>query len=225
MSAESGHHWIPVADLMSGVVGVAIIMLVVALHKQETEDAARVVEREQRRAEEMESRRRSLTGALQGLARRVEEDDDLAMALTVLPEKGSITLRQGTFEEASACLMAPVEAALADAGLQLLDLLAKDPSYTLLIEGHSDRQRLAIPNISRNRCGPFDDNLMLSTARAREARRAIVVGWPDELAQRVRIAGFGDSKPLTGSDDTPESQARNRRVEISVRKDEVTSEG
>lgn len=84
----------------------------------------------------------------------------------------------------------------------------------VLVVGHTDDQKLA-RKPARDR---FDDNLHLSTARARrvadELERLGLAG------QRIGIAGYGAHQPVAPNT-SPEDRAKNRRVEIFVMAQEV----
>jgi outer membrane protein OmpA-like peptidoglycan-associated protein len=83
---------------------------------------------------------------------------------------------------------------------QIADALAKNPSWKLRVEGHTD-------NI-----GSDASNLELSLHRAEAVKQALVDRYrvqPD----RLTTAGFGASRPEE-SNDTLEGRARNRRVEL-----------
>lgn len=78
-------------------------------------------------------------------------------------------------------------------------LLATEPSWKLLIEGHTDSQS--------------DDahNQRLSEARAGAVRAELVGRGVD--AARLRAVGYGESRPV-GDNATDVGRARNRRVEL-----------
>lgn len=83
---------------------------------------------------------------------------------------------------------------------QIADALAKNPSWKLRVEGHTDN------------VGTDPSNLELSRRRAEAVKQALVARYrvqPD----RLTTAGFGASRPEE-SNDTLEGRARNRRVEL-----------
>jgi outer membrane protein OmpA-like peptidoglycan-associated protein len=80
--------------------------------------------------------------------------------------------------------------------------LARDPASIVDVEGHADRS------------GPADFNQELSERRARGIAR--LLEQRGILPERVRVRGFGASRPVDdGGGD--EARRRNRRVEIHVR--------
>lgn len=201
---------------MSGVVGVVIIMLVVAMLQQSSQALAQAEQtaEQERRAEE--DRSTSLRGALGDLASMVDADPVLQTMIAVDPGNGLVTLKQGTFDDASPCLRDEVTEALKTTAAHLLKMMEDHPDYLLSVEGHTDGRNVGF---HKTPCGSFDDNYTLSASRAREARKVIIESWPQdqpELAKRVQIAGVGDSKNAPGSDDTEEGRAANRKVIIQV---------
>ncbi|MDE8653714.1 type IVB secretion system protein IcmH/DotU [Novosphingobium album (ex Liu et al. 2023)] len=73
------------------------------------------------------------------------------------------------------------------------------------IEGHADSDK--ITGLA------FPDNTALSRARAQTV--ADIVGSQLSDARRIRVEGFGDSRPIA-SNDTADGKSQNRRVEIVV---------
>ena len=76
----------------------------------------------------------------------------------------------------------------------------------LAVEGHTDDQ----PVLG----GPFASNWELSTARATTVLRYLVE-QRGIAATRIAAAGYADTHPIAAND-TPQDEARNRRVEIVV---------
>jgi flagellar motor protein MotB len=84
---------------------------------------------------------------------------------------------------------------------EIADAMAKNPSWTLSVEGHTD-------NI-----GGSTANQELSTRRASAVRQALVDRY-HVAPTRLTPAGFGASRPKD-TNDTLEGRARNRRVELA----------
>jgi len=86
-------------------------------------------------------------------------------------------------------------------------VLAQNPDITVLIEGHTDNDKI-LGNIG----GGIEDNWDLSTKRATS-----IVNILGENAgikkQNLTAAGRGEYAPIM-SNDTPEGKAKNRRIEI-----------
>jgi chemotaxis protein MotB len=116
-------------------------------------------------------------------------------------------------------LFAEGQADIQPGGFAILDVVADalaQLSNDVMVEGHTDSRP-----ITTNR---FPSNWELSTARATSVLRYLVEarGFPNS---RISAAGYADTHPVDMGD-TPESLARNRRVEIVVlgtTRDGVTS--
>jgi len=83
----------------------------------------------------------------------------------------------------------------------IAEVLKGEPAWQVTIEGHTDN------------VGTDSSNLSLSKRRA-EAVRAALIAHSGIGADRLKAAGFGETKPVE-SNDTLEGRARNRRVELS----------
>jgi chemotaxis protein MotB len=82
-----------------------------------------------------------------------------------------------------------------------------DIQGTISVEGHTDNVPLS--------GGRYESNWGLSASRALSVTHQLIsAGTLDE--QRLRVAGFSDTRPFT-SNDTTEGRAMNRRVEIVIR--------
>jgi chemotaxis protein MotB len=144
---------------------------------------------------------------------RPPADPSLADALTGLPLDGlgnqiELVVNEGTvsFRISSELLFASGDASLvagAEPVLQrLVDVLKASP-YPVSIEGHTDN----VP-IQTER---FPSNWELSGARAGSVVRYLQARGIDPA--RMRAVGHADTRPLTDNA-TPQSRARNRRVEV-----------
>jgi OOP family OmpA-OmpF porin len=101
------------------------------------------------------------------------------------------------FDFAKATIRPESEPVLKD----IADVMAKNPSWKLSVEGHTD-------NI-----GGAAANQDLSTRRAAAVRQVLVDRYHVEPG-RLTPAGFGASRPKD-TNDTLEGRARNRRVELA----------
>lgn len=111
-----------------------------------------------------------------------------------------------------AILFAPGQVELSTPGRgvlrRLLPVLLAAPGE-ILVEGHTD----AVPTTG----GRFASNWEVSTARASSVVRALVdLGVP---ARRLSAVGYADTRPIAAGTD-PASNARNRRVAISLQASE-----
>lgn len=104
------------------------------------------------------------------------------------------------------------KATIKPAGLQFLDKLAKalrdKPQANVLVEGHTDNVGAAALNDS------------LSERRALAVRQALIDR--NVAASRISARGLGMNKPLADNG-TPEGRAANRRTEIFVIGESITS--
>jgi chemotaxis protein MotB len=224
---ETGHEWISIADLMSGIVGVLVLMFVVAAvnmneAQQKTKEALKQVQNTQREKVELEEqalaaseRRRSGISSVFLEVKNEFTSRGLDDVVFVDPQTHQFILRDATFASGSACVREQAKAALRIAAPALLGLLNREPSVNIFIEGHTDALPLGTSaSTLESACARFDDNYTLSTARARNARQVIVGDWAVASQDRVALAGFGPSRPLPG---VGQFEASQRRVEISVR--------
>jgi chemotaxis protein MotB len=131
------------------------------------------------------------------------------------------TLKDGTLEIvfSSSLMFESGEVDISPQFFKSLDVLIgliknKNPSYRIIVEGHTDNSPMSTKNHYRN-------NWELSSARAASVvSRFIYFGFkPTQLV----AVGFGDSRPIVEDHDKsgeaePENQALNRRVVIKVLK-------
>jgi uncharacterized repeat protein (TIGR01451 family) len=115
----------------------------------------------------------------------------------------SINLAGSAFVSGSAVLSPQAEAVLADAA----KVLRKYPDEKIIIEGHTDS------------VGDENYNLELSKSRAMAALNYLIQkeGIPED---RFVVRWFGESQPIT-TNDSPETRALNRRIEIKGDLDKV----
>ena len=104
------------------------------------------------------------------------------------------------FQSASATLEPGREALF-----QRIGQAVEDEQGSVLVEGHSDSDRISSLE--------FPDNLSLSQARAETVGQIIRAALSDP--SRLSIKGMGDTVPLA-SNDSAEGKSRNRRVEVIV---------
>ncbi len=82
---------------------------------------------------------------------------------------------------------------------EVLELLKKEPDWSLTIEGHTDS------------IGSDTDNLVLSRRRAESVKAYLTASGVNE--NRLKSVGKGESEPVADND-TELGRARNRRVEL-----------
>ena len=113
-----------------------------------------------------------------------------------LASQGRVPLYGIRFASGQATLGADSTSALAE----VAQLLRRDRSLELRIEGHTDDRGGAMLN------------QRLSERRAETVKQHLVDTF-DINPDRLRVAGLGDSRPMT-SNETAAGRAQNRRVEL-----------
>ncbi len=139
--------------------------------------------------------------------------------LKVLPSNNgqkAVTVKQDgsrlTIALSSNWLFASGEAALTPEGMTMLKrigtVLGPLSDKFVQVAGHTDNQAL-----SKALQKTFSDNKALSSARAENARRALVTGgMPPE---RTKAVGLADSRPIA-SNTTEQGRQKNRRLELLI---------
>lgn len=199
----SNHHgdgqeaqaiWPVFGDLMAGLVGVFVLLLVWALGFQ--------LELAQNLEEEINKRK-------QEEQRRIALEEALSDPLT----NGRITLRDGRIGISGSVLFASNSSTLQDEGRELLETLVNpltvylsEREQLLMVSGFTDNRPIQAGNLH------YSDNWELSAQRALTVTRALIdAGMP---ASMVFAAAFGDQQPAVPNTDS-DSRAQNRRVEMA----------
>ncbi|MBU1700276.1 MAG: OmpA family protein [Candidatus Eisenbacteria bacterium] len=163
----------------------------------------RLNEAEQQLAEE-QARAANLTAELDQVLAEFSEKEELY--LEQINSKTVITLPD-------AVLFSSGSARLTSSGKGILDRIAgvleEHPDREILVEGHTDDVQIANQYLSK-----YPSNWELSSARA----HSVLHYFQDQHrfpGKRLSAIGYGEYRPLTGSD-TPEGRAMNRRVVISI---------
>ena len=186
--------WTVFGDLMSGLLGAFVLLLVGALASQ-LELASHLENEVQKRQVEEQ--------------RRITLEKALAIPLA----SGRITLQNGRIGISGRVLFSLNSAQLQPEGRQLLKSLVPPlKSYLasrqelLMVSGFTDDQSI------RGRNQPFADNWELSAQRALTVTRALIdEGMPSSL---VFAAAFGSEQPVTPNTDE-NARSQNRRVEMA----------
>lgn len=84
---------------------------------------------------------------------------------------------------------------------EVADMMQKNPNIKIRLEGHTDNVGIA------------DSNMAISERRAIAVMQAVIKKGIDP--KRLSVKGWGDTHPLADNN-TADSRARNRRVEIIV---------
>jgi len=186
--------WAIFGDLMSGLVGVFVLLLVWALGFQL--EIAQSLEEEVAKRQAEEQRRIALEEAL---------SDPLAT--------GRVTLQDGRIGISGSVLFASNSDQLQPLGRELLKTLVtpltvylNDREQLLMVSGFTDDLPIQKGN---NR---YKDNWELSAQRALTVTRTLIEeGMPDSM---VFAAAFGAQNP-TVSNESAEGRSKNRRVEMA----------
>ena len=191
-SEHSAPVWAVFGDLMSGLLGAFVLLLVAVVGVQMELSANLQEEVKKRQAEEQ---------------RRVTLEKALAIPLA----SGRITLNNGRIGISGQVLFAQNSDQLQPDGRQLLSSLvvplraylsARDEM--LMVSGFTDDKPI--------RNGPFTDNWELSAQRALTVTRTLVEqGMPSSM---VFAAAFGAEQPIKPNTDDA-ARALNRRVEMA----------
>jgi flagellar motor protein MotB len=192
--ADTPPVWAIFGDLMTGLAGVLVLLLVWTLVFQV--DLSRSLKEEIQKRKTEEQRRIALENALA---------DPLA--------QGRITLRDGRIGISGSVLFQLNSAELQPEGRELLQTLVAplrvyldERDDLLMISGFTDN----LPILQGNH--RFDDNWELSAQRALTVTRGLIeAGMPPAL---VFAAAFGEQRPVVENRDE-EGRSRNRRVEIA----------
>ncbi|MEG1708513.1 MAG: OmpA family protein [Acinetobacter sp.] len=200
-------EWVSISDLMAGVMAVVMLLLVMSVlqktyaelkHKQELEQGGAA---QQKRISEM----------LTDLKNSVDKTGASNLISFDIAD-GKITLKENIFNVGSACITSSAAKTFKSLDQRIVSFLKENPNASVFVEGHTDNSVVKQPVLDFNeKCTVYDDNFTLSAARAREARKLIISSLDAKDANRVIVAGYGDSRPLNGIDP---SDGRNRRVEI-----------
>lgn len=191
-SEHNAPVWAVFGDLMSGLLGAFVLLLVAVVGVQMELSSSLQAEVKKRHAEEQ----RRLT---------------LEKALAVPLASGRITLNNGRIGISGQVLFAQNSDKLQPDGRQLLNSLVvplraylASRDEMLMVSGFTDDKAI--------RNGPFADNWELSAQRALTVTRTLVEqGMPSSM---VFAAAFGSEQPVKpNTDDT--ARAQNRRVEMA----------
>lgn len=193
-AAQAPPIWAIFGDLMSGLVGVFVLLLIWALGFQL--ELAQSLKTETAKRQAAEQRRIALEQALAAPLRN-----------------GRVTLENGRIAISGSVLFAVNSAQLQPEGRQLLSSLVTplqvflgERQQMLMVSGFTDNRPVRGNN--RN----FTDNWDLSAQRALTVTRALVdEGMPASL---VFAAAFGDQSPVASNADEV-GRAKNRRVEMA----------
>ncbi len=188
---KRNNPWISISDLLSSVVLILLLMFVLAaILPQYTQEAEK---------REMMNR---ISAALQ-------EYQDKGQVRVNL-ETGILEFTSVTFPSGSAEVTLEALKAIRDFSEQLKAYMVENPKMEVLIEGHTDP---APVSSVRNKGGYFDNNVQLSTLRAANVRDALLNNIGKEYAERIGVAGYGETRLKNKENPLAEE---NRRIEIRI---------
>jgi flagellar motor protein MotB len=186
--------WISFADLMTGLLG-AFVLLLVGVMAAQLDMASKLEDEVQKR--------------------HVEEQKRLSLekALAIPLATGRITLSNGRIGISGKLLFEPNSDQLEPEGRKLIkSLVVPLRSYLqsrdelLMVSGFTDNQTI------KNRNRQFEDNWELSAQRALTVTRTLIEeGMPSGM---LFAAAFGKEQPLVANTDE-KARAQNRRVEMA----------
>lgn len=191
---QSAPVWAVFGDLMSGLLGAFVLILVGMVVVQM--DLVTNLQKEVAKRQQEEQRRMALEKALAG---------PLA--------SGRVTLNEGRIGISGSVLFPANSDELRPDGRQLLKSLVQplrvylgERNELLMVSGFTDDKRV------RNDNPRFSDNLALSAQRALTVTRALIdEGMP---SAQVFAAAFGAEQPVASNTDE-QGRTRNRRVEMA----------
>lgn len=132
-------------------------------------------------------------------------------------DNGNIILSEGVFFDLGSSAIKPESQPVLDELIDVFSAFLSDPENakyvdSIVISGHTDST------------GTEEANRVLSTDRANSVLNYLLTGEYAKLsgyAEYFCAAGYGETRPVA-SNDSPEGQAQNRRIEISmILKDET----
>jgi len=191
---SSAPTWMSFADLMTGLLGAFVLLLVGVMATQLEMASTLEAEVQKRQAEEQ---------------RRMTLESALAIPLA----SGRITLNNGRIGISGKLLFELNSDALQPEGRQLLKSLVpplrsylKTRDELLMVSGFTDDRTM------RDGKRKFEDNWELSAQRALTVTRTLIEeGMPSSM---LFAAAFGQEQPLTPNSDE-KARAQNRRVEMA----------
>ncbi len=193
-SESTNPTWISFADLMTGLLG-AFVLLLVGVMATQLDTASKLEDEVQKR--------------------QVEEQKRLSLeqALAIPLASGRITLNNGRIGISGKLLFELNSDKLEPQGRQLLKSLVlplrsylQSRDEMLMVSGFTDDKAVG----SRNR--QFEDNWELSAQRALTVTRTLIEeGMPSSL---LFAAAFGQEQPLVANTNE-KTRAQNRRVEMA----------
>ena len=183
--------WISISDLLSSVVLILLLMFVLASVLPQYSQ---------------EAQKQEMMSKIEAALKEYEERGQVKIHL----ETGILEFTSVTFPSGSAVLTTAAADAVKDFSSQLKIYMTENPKMEVLVEGHTDP---AIVSEVRNQGGYFENNVQLSTLRAANVRSVLLQNVGQEFAQRIGVAGYGETR--LKNKENPLSE-ENRRIEIRI---------
>lgn len=202
-------EWISIADLMSGVMAVVVLLLVISV----LQNTYAEIKHKQAMENSQQSDRQKIATLLEDIQTSVAAQG-AGNLIDFNIEQSKITLKDNVFARGSACITPEAQLAFSNIEDKIMNFLQQSANARIFVEGHTDNIPVSRPVTDYQRfCTVYDDNYTLSAARAREARKLLIGQLDPSIAKRIIVAGYGDSQPIKGI--PPEDDA-NRRVEVRL---------
>lgn len=202
-------EWISIADLMSGVMAVVVLLLVISV----LQNTYAEIKHKQAMENSQQSDRQKIATLLEDIQTSVAAQG-AGNLIDFNIEQSKITLKDNVFARGSACITPEAQLAFSNIEDKIMNFLQQSANARIFVEGHTDNIPVSRPVTDYQRfCTVYDDNYTLSAARAREARKLLIGQLDPSIAKRIIVAGYGDSQPIQGI--PPEDDA-NRRVEVRL---------
>ena len=202
-------EWISIADLMSGVMAVVVLMLVISV----LQNTYAEIKHKQAMENSQQSDRQKVANLLADIQTSVAAQG-AGNLIDFNMEQSKITLKDNVFARGSACITPEAQLAFSNIEDKIMNFLQQSANARIFVEGHTDNIPVSRPVTDYQRfCTVYDDNYTLSAARAREARKLLIGQLDPSIAKRIIVAGYGDSQPIKG---IPAEDDANRRVEVRL---------
>ncbi len=185
------NSWISIADLLSSVVLVLLLLFVLSA-------IAPKYSQEAQRQKMMEDINSSLI------------DYENNGQLKVNKDEGILEVTSVTFDKGSAELSSAAKPLISDIAARLNQYMTEHPNMEVLIEGHTDPSQ--VKNVV-NKGGYYANNIQLSTLRAANVRGELLQHMGGDFAKRIGVAGYGETRLKNIEDPL---SAENRRIEIRL---------
>jgi len=183
--------WISIADLLSSVVLVVLLLFVMAA-------IAPKYSAEMQRNRIMNQFNTDLN------------DYESRGQLRVYVDKSMLEFTSVTFDQGSALLNKNTNALVKDLSGKLNQYMKEHPKMEILIEGHTDPATVkSVSNVG----GYYANNIQLSSLRAANVRSALLKYMDKGMENRIGVAGYGETRL---KDKKNRFSAENRRIEIRI---------